>query len=136
MLSKLPTQLQERWNRKNFYLRKIGKEAALEEFIEFMDEEISLVSDPMFSSEAIHRMGRETPKSYQHTMRNTKNFNTTCNESKTCLRCSKNHHIDNCEEFMNETVESRNQFFFVHKRLCFGCGNPIHAKHRARVGIN
>ena len=54
LISKLPTYLQDRWNRKVCKLRRSDeRESELVDLIEMVDEETILVNDPLFYREAI-----------------------------------------------------------------------------------
>ena len=54
LVSKLPNGLIDRWNRTTYNIRKRqGCEPSLSDLIEFMDQEIALVNDSIFSREEL-----------------------------------------------------------------------------------
>ena len=60
LLSKLPGNLQDRWNRKVFYMRRQhAREPKPSNFTNFVDEEIPLLNDPMFSRDAVSQYHQE-----------------------------------------------------------------------------
>ena len=55
-LSKLPGQLRDRWNREVYSIRaKHSREPELKDLINYVDKETALVSDPLFSKEAVEQ---------------------------------------------------------------------------------
>ena len=54
LVSKLPGALRHRWNKRVFAIRQnFKKEPCLSDFTKLANEEIILVSDPIFSREAV-----------------------------------------------------------------------------------
>ena len=87
LLSKLPTSLQDKQNRKVY---KFGhsdeKEAVLVDPIEMVDKEIILVNDPLFSREAVSQYDHKPDKLTSKIGKNIKSYVT---ETKMAL-CGKN----------------------------------------------
>ena len=128
MVSKLPANLQERWNRLAHQVRrKYPAGPTIDRFIEFMDEETTLVSDPFYSREAMKRVipKEENKRQGIHT------FTTTIKEVDVCLFCKEEHKLEHCSKIMELPVDDRGNFF-MEQRLCFGCAAPINMKHTAR----
>ena len=56
LLSKLPGQLRDRYNRKVYSIRaKHLREPELKDLINYVDKETTLVSDPLFFKEAVEQ---------------------------------------------------------------------------------
>ena len=56
LLSKLPGKLQDRWNRGVYPIRaKYSREPELKDLINYVGRETALVSDPLFSKEAVEQ---------------------------------------------------------------------------------
>ena len=54
LISKLPGNARDKWNRKAMMIRRShGGEPELSDFIDFVDDETLLASDPLFSQEAL-----------------------------------------------------------------------------------
>ena len=54
LISKLPGNARDKWNRKVMMIRRShGGEPELSDFIDFVDDETLLASDPLFSQEAL-----------------------------------------------------------------------------------
>ena len=79
LVSKLPNGLIDRWNRTAFNIRKNREcEPSLSDLIEFVDQEITLVNDPMFSREAIEIFSGKSEKSLK---RKSRKIKTTATET-------------------------------------------------------
>ena len=93
--AKLPIHLQDRWARKAWKFRaKHSKEAKLGEFITMIEEEVDLVSDPLYSREAVasslfkERKGNECEN-------RMKSFLSSANDS-ICIYCEEDHDLEDC----------------------------------------
>ena len=123
--SKVPLNIQDKWNRTAHKIRKNKRrDASLEDFIDLLQEETDIVSDPLYSREAMSgSIVIDTPN------RRLKTFlaSTTMN----CPACSNEHDLDDCTTFLAHTVEERKDYLFKN-RLCFSCYQPISYSHSAR----
>ena len=56
LLPKLPGQLRDRWNREVYCIRaKHSREPQFKDLINYVNKETTLVSDPLFSKEAVEQ---------------------------------------------------------------------------------
>ena len=141
MASKLPGGLTERWNREVSKIRRHHRrEPDIEDFIMYIEEETMLMSDPLFSREALSELNtvKERP-----TRRNrVKVFLTVPGEKAAaddkndkkkppnCPLCNSSHDLDECRNF-NEMEEGRSKFLSKQK-LCYGYYEKISQSHTAR----
>ena len=128
----LPNFLQERWNRTSHSIRKSQRrEAGIDHFVSFMENEMLLVNDPNFSKNALLDLKGEhprvTPKKFVKSMLTT--------GSKPCPKCIKNHDLDECKEYLKMNVYDRKKFVFL-KRLCFSCYDPTNDDHNGFTCMN
>ena len=137
-LTKLPVYLRDKWNRKVFVIRKSFREPTFCDFVEFIDDESTLVCDPLFSRNAIDKFsGTEYKK------KKLKNFVIKSSNSRLsggdyrnkeavkCHLCDGYHDLDDCDEYLKTPVEERSKFL-AQKKLCYGCYDQINANHKAR----
>ena len=132
LVSKLPNALIDRWNRIAYNIRKKHEcEPNLSDLIEFVDQETTLVNDPMFSRQAIEGFNGKSEKQPEKRNRRLKTLATEAVEEK-CPICSSNHDIDECEDLKKLTVDERSKVFFK-KKLCYGCCKPINDGHNSKT---
>ena len=128
-----------RWNRLACNLRRHqGRDAGFADFVNFVEEEIILVSDPMFSRDALDSFMDKAQRS-DHRSRRVKTYATkadiTGEEQKCqspCHMCKKNHDMDNCKKFFEPSVIERSRYLAKNK-LCFGRYDPISSNHSAKT---
>ena len=96
-----------------------------------MDQETTLVNDPMFSQEAIGIFSGKFEKSLERKSRKIKTMATETAVEK-CQFCGGNHDVEQCEDFKKLTVNERSKTFF-RKRLCYGCCKPISDGHNLKT---
>jgi len=128
--SKLPIYVQDRWNRQALKVRKAtSREAKLSDFMELLQQEVDLVSDPLYSREANHEQAGGQDKE-RYTKRPRKVFGAQT--PKTCPLCSLKHDLDECVMYLKKPVEERRRFLFK-SRLCFCCYEPSSTNHTAKT---
>ena len=142
LLSKLPTYLQDKWDRKVYKLRHSHeREAELFDLIEMVDEEKILVNDLLFSCEAVSLYVHKLDKSNRrHRWKNvisylteTKMATETEDVSKRkCTACDKHHDLETCQLYLTKPTEERGKFLFKNK-LCYGCVNTISKNRTAKT---
>ena len=117
LLSKLPGQLRDRWNREVYFIRaKHSREPELKDLINYVDKETAFVSDPLFSKEAVEQYldkrdvkvdKRRRVRSYairsEEESKNKPDKDTK--ERDKCIMCTACHDLDDCTIFMSLTVE-------------------------------
>jgi len=144
LISKLPGNTRDRWNRKVFNVRRRDRrEPALTDLIEFVEEENILANDPLFSKDALkdytvhhersatkRRMRAYASQAVESMKPNTGNY-----QERECPVCGQHHDLDDCATFMDQSVEDRSKLLGK-KRLCYGCYLPISMNHNARTCKN
>ena len=119
LVSKLPGNMRDRWSRRVLTIRrKQVREPDMKDFIHFINDETIIVSDPIFSKEAIepylenkssHRKGKVstfiTGNKEQHDV---------------CIYCDEHHKLADCEKFMDIDLKERIKFL-ARKKYCYGC---------------
>eukprot|EP00112_Aurelia_sp_Birch-Aquarium-sp1_P014426 Seg3112.1 transcript_id=Seg3112.1/GoldUCD/mRNA.D3Y31 product="hypothetical protein" protein_id=Seg3112.1/GoldUCD/D3Y31 len=139
--SKLPGNLQERWNRKAFGIKRDELRAAVfSDFVSLIEEEMRLVNDPLYSRGALSevqspfkdRFRREMPKDTKMSVYSTEMSSAETNrvyESKSsCPSCEGLHDLDRCSDYLKLDVKERSKFLYV-KRLCYACNKPTSPTH-------
>ena len=140
MASKLPGGLIERWNREVSKIRMHHRrEPDIEDFIMYIKEETMLMSDPLFSREALS--GLNTVKERPARRNKVKGFLTVSDEKTAaddkndkkpphCPLCNSSHDLDECRNFNEMEVEGRSKFLSKQK-LCYLCYQNILQSHTA-----
>ena len=128
--SKLPIYVQDRWNRQALKVRKLtSREAKLSDFMQMLQEEVDLVSDPLYSREANQEQSSGQDKE-RYSKRPRKVFGAQT--PKSCPLCSLKHDLDECVTYLKKPVEERRRFIFKN-RLCFCCYKPSSIDHTAKT---
>jgi hypothetical protein len=141
---KLPTYSGVRWCRYAFDIKKNKyRPVVFEDIVKFVKEEAELVTDPVFSPDAMkadrkRELEKEVGKKLK--TRGVNNFDTLASQNSSvkdnkpvadCVKCLKSHHLNNCEDFRRLTLKEREQF--VKKSgLCFGCLRVGHLARNCR----
>ena len=62
LLSKLPESAREKWSRKVLTIRRKGnREPEMADFIQFVNDETVIVTDPVFSNETVEKYVEKKP---------------------------------------------------------------------------
>ena len=112
----------------------------LADFIDFINDETLLASDPLFSREALKVYVEKEDKSHLKKKMKSNVWNTTDKVQKEkddkkeikCLVCEEKHNLDNCRQFNNMPVDERSKML-RRKRLCYGCYLPVTAEHTVKT---
>ena len=143
LLSKLPDQLRDRWNRELYNIRgKHSREPELKDLINYADKEIALVSDPLLSKEAVEQYldKRDVKADKRRGVRSyairpdEESINKPDKDTKEkdkYVMCGACHDLDDCSIFISQTVEDRSKVLFKNK-LCYGCYGGASKDHSAR----
>ena len=136
LLSKLPGTARDKWCRNFLTIRRRHKmEPDLTDVINFVNDEKLIVSDLNFSKETVEQYIDKKPNSRRTkvSLFATKNNGKVHVEEKStdCIYCSKNHILDNCNAFMNQTLKERIKFL-DRKKICCGCLQPVEGEHNAK----
>ena len=135
--------LQDRWNRNVQKIRKVQmREPGLIDLKNFIEDEMVLVNDPLFSTEAV---GQYEEKSLKQPSRSTKHKLQThvikeIRESAKrykakCPVCDGHHDIEECQVFLSQTTEDRSKTLYK-KKLCYGYLGNISKEHNAKSCAN
>ena len=132
--SKLPSYLQNSWNRKASKIRKKrAKEAQVDDFLHWLSDEVDVATDPLYSRDVSYESAQadlSRTKPHQRPSRSTVYQSSTSLTLKYPL-CEEQHHLDDCLRFLRKPLEERRDFLFK-TRLCFSCYNPSSKEHSAR----
>ena len=133
---KLPLHLRSKWTERASRIRSSqSRNATFDEFSKFVAEQADFATDPVFSEEVLERLKEENKDKSGDDGRyrkgkSTRNFGTNVGEDrkghiKKCVLCSKQHDLNECEEFGKKTLPERKDLI-REKGLCFGCLKPGH----------
>ena len=146
LVSKLPNGLIDMWNRTAYNIRKRQKcEPSLSDLIEFVDQETTLVNDPMFSREALECDSEKAEKPNDKRYRRVKPLAiemklgdcSLCSARHDIEECDEfkrfaRHDIEECDEFKRLQVNERSKVFFK-KKLFYGCCQLIGDGHNSKT---
>ena len=123
VISKVHQPLQDRWNRKATNIRtNDSREANFSDLLKFVDYEVTLMSDPAYSRDALSD-GKQVKS----------NFTSSTNPSDAvkCPLCPGDHDVESCEMYISMDIDERHKTVFQ-KKLCFGCLSPVSENHNAK----
>ena len=136
ILSKTPGFLQETRNRHVPKIRKNqAREHGLLDLTNSIEDEMTLVNDPLFSREAVRQyqdkpLKPHKPKKIQSSAIKETSGNKKRKTSK-CPICEGQHDIEECTTILELAVEDRSKTIYK-KRLCYGCLEGILKEHNAK----
>ena len=118
-------------------------EPDLSDLIDFVEEEMVLANDPLFSREALkydtdkhyRSPNKRLMKSYAALTPAPAKEETEYTKQRNCHICGGKHGMDNCTVFNKQTVEERSRTL-AKTKLCYGCYMLITADHNARTCSN
>ena len=134
--SKLPYQMQDKWNRLAVKLRQSnGREANFGDFIKIVENETMVANDPMYSREAMNKVtaaNKSVPppakgggiSTFLIKNEGEGNFSVEPKDKK-CQFCNEGHDLDSCTKYLDLDVKARKAFVFK-GRLCFSCYSDSH----------
>ena len=145
--SRLPNYSGVRWCRHaNKVLKSEERLATFHDMVEFVKEEATLATDPVFSPTTLRELrANESPsgesrtwRAKKNTFKNSSSFSTSVFASQgqstthhpmtsadSCPLCSQSHNLDDCPDFKKQSLEERKNFI-KSRGLCFGCLRPGH----------
>ena len=133
LLSKLPIYMVDKWNRLVLRMRRGSyREPVFADFVSYIEEEVELVNDPLFSRHAIGKLAEvKRSKPNQNIRTYATGMNKAPEDSQVkCINCCQKHGLDHCEDFLSKSLDDRNAFL-TQKKLCYGCCNPMTPTHNA-----
>ena len=123
-----------------------SREPILIDLANFVEDEMTLVSDPLYSREAVSqycekgptRQGHRGDRRKFHAMA-TKTDNSSedlqkgnkASSERTYPVCGERHDIEDCKYYLHQTLEERSKLVFK-KQLCYGCFQEIKKDHNAK----
>ena len=152
MVSKLPFALQDRWRREaNKSRLASGAIPTFDDFVNFVNTEAGVATDPVFSREALRRLdgssdrpdrnnkGRGSGRTRTYGDRSRTPYHVSNHATEvtsnqkvgsrnpvlTCKLCSKGHDLDDCQAYLKRSLAERKEFL-REKGLCFACYDPGH----------
>ena len=99
-----------------------------------MNDENLIVSDPVFSKEAVEQYIDKKTKSRRvatYVSGSKKKFGDLAKRSP-CINCGENHQLDGYLKFMDMALNDRINFLSK-KKYCFRCLEPMQPKHNAKT---
>ena len=135
LLSKLPGGTRDKWSRRVLLIRrKQGKEPELADFFDFVNDENLIVSEAVFSKEAVEQYIDKKTKSRMVAkyLSGSKEKSVDLTARSPCINCGENHQLDGCLKFMDMALKDRINFLSK-KKYCFGCLQPMKPKHNAKT---
>ena len=133
VLSKLPGNLREKWNRTVLNIRtRHLREPDFADLIHIVDDEGTLANDPLFSKDALSGYvdRKEAPSKQQQLKTYLPTENEKSGKSKVCYLCQNDQNLDKCQEYLKKSVEERSKSLFQ-KTLCYECYMPISTGHNS-----
>ena len=118
LTSKLPGNARDKWNRKVLSIRRHrAEDPELADFIDFINDETLLASDPLFSREALKVYVEKEERSHLKKKMKSYASNTTdkVQEEKDAIKemkcpvCEEKHDLDNCKQFSSMSVDERSK---------------------------
>ena len=152
MVTRLPLPLQDRWRREANKMRVArGAIPAFADFVDFVNAEAGIATDPVFSREALRRLdgSSDHPDRFKRNkgpgkfkisgerIRNSYRVSSHAtgitadqkidsrNPSRLCKLCSKHHDLASCQAYLKKTLANRKEFL-KEKGLCFACYDSGH----------
>ena len=123
IICKVHQSQQERWNRKAISIRNNqSREADFSDLMDFIEHEVTLMSDPSYSKDALANANKTVKSNFT---------STTLPEPSNCPLCSSHHDIESCDEYLNMHIDDRHKTIFQ-KKLCFGCFDPVSQDHNGK----
>ena len=130
LASKLPENGRDRWSRKVLAIRKHKREPDMMDFIQFVNDESVIVTNPVFSKEAVEHYVEKRPNNKKGRL----SIFVTGREEKSenCCYCDEQHKLDRCDKFMEVTLKERIKFL-AKTKYCYGCLQPMSDSHNAKT---
>ena len=118
------------------------REPGLTDLTNFIEDEMVLVDDLLFSRETV---GQYEEKPLKQQSRSTKHtFQTHAikeagdngkRDKAQCQVCDDHHDIEECQIFLSQTMEDRSKTLYK-KKLCYGCLGNIPKEHNTKSCAN
>ena len=131
LVSKLPGSGRDRWSRRVLVIRRKNKrEPDMMDFIQFVNDETVIVTNSIFSKEAVEQYVEKRPNNKKGRL---STFVTGKEEkSENCCYCDEQYKLDKCDKNMEVTLKERIKLL-AKKKYCYGCLQPISNSDNAKT---
>ena len=139
------------WNREVLKIRRQQhREPNLEDFTKYVEDEAILMSDPLFSRQALSEYLSKPERSLREDRRKKKvgncrvqsdesqikiyenvNRSKSSKEKEICVLCNGSHNLDECKAY-NDVMVKECRKFLTKQKLCCGCYEEISSTNTAR----
>ena len=119
IVSKLPLYSRDKWNRLVLSLRKREfREPCFKDILNFVEEEMMVANDPLFSREALQE--RFPSKTSSRDKPTNPSFRKPVSTFATCFSCKADHDLELCPHYSKLPLKDKTRWL-LKQRLCFGC---------------
>ncbi|CAB4008562.1 Hypothetical predicted protein [Paramuricea clavata] len=128
LVKKLPFYQQERWRREVTKLREKSKNPAFKHFVNFVKTEAKIATDPIFSRQALDKIGQDDKSKFKRgsTSKFTSNATMMKEESpNSCIACNGFHDLDECKVYLKKSLSER-RALIAKRGLCCACYGSGH----------
>ena len=124
--------------------RMHSREPQLFDLANFVEDEMTLVSDPLYSRDAVSQYieNQKFIKSKRFTVNTVKaeelgkvDISKKLKVGNRCPLCSENHDIEDCVFFLQQTLEERSKLLYKRK-LCYWCFEEVTKEHNVNSFAN
>lgn len=120
--TKLSSYLQDRWGRKAYQIQKeLKREATIDDFIKRFREQTEIISDPLFSRDAITEVSKGNSR--EPSKPKTKTFVTGAKEFQCACCGKKNHDLEKCFKFNKLQPNDKKNLVFKSTVFPLPCSN-------------
>lgn len=128
LVKKLPFSLQERWRREVIKVRELKSVPVFSNFVSFIKAEAKVATDPVFSRQALEKIGQDDKSKSKRGSVQRFISNLTISGGgriKPCIMCNELHDLDDCKKFMEKSLPDR-RALIMEKGLCYACYGEGH----------
>ncbi|XP_028418430.1 uncharacterized protein LOC114543776 [Dendronephthya gigantea] len=128
LVRKLPFYLQGRWRREVTKIRENDKIPMFKHVATFVKAEAKIATDPVFSRQALDKIGQDDKGKAKKILPFKLTSNTTVMNEKSgrpCILCNASHDLDECKVYLKKPLSER-RTLIAKRGLCFACYRPGH----------
>ena len=125
LVKKLPFYQQERWRREVTKLREKGKNPAFKHFVNFVKTEAKIVTDPIFSRQALDKIGQDDKSKFKRGSTSKFTSNATMMKEElpnSCIACNGLHDLN---VYLRKSLSER-RALIAKRGLCYACDGSGH----------
>ena len=122
-----------------------SREPQLFDLANFVENEMTLMNDPLYSRDATSQYierNQKFIKSKRFTVKTVKaeklgkmDISKKLKVGNRCPLCSENHDIEDCVFFIQQTLEKPSKLLYMRK-VCYGCFEVVTKEHNAKSCAN